>query len=623
MDAFYRSLILGDSGIRQWAHEIVEYVGERLGDEYADPEELHEAIDQPMLFVQEMQEGDDRLYDSFVHCLSLIEKETRGDSDPIARKLLLRRQPFVRRLKVFDEISMGALKHSIRGVAKRFHVHPPSDDDLKFQYPDIVRGASMVRGYIDALRDMALRKGLRNYLEEADEELEKIAENLEAYDSADARRRIWEVEWMAAGATALLNLDEVVFARRAREIADGLDQLRNSVPEARMSEVISLIKAIRACLDGGAIDGRVRDMVVEAHIITADLLFGDEHRLHGGKAVVVKPRFDDVSSFAFAFIEMGNPHEAVRLINRITRNSALAGAALLDASYRYRLRHTSSPLLEVIPPILKRAQLVRVKPGRANGEGIPADFDLGDADFLREFPGYIDEWRPIHLEFGGGWTPVGLKMASGLDDSWFISIDPNPKPVLDKFGYKGEFPRNFVPLVGRAEDVAPFAALGSFAEDVVMVSPPAANLNSMLLSALLAVKPGGAISIYLNADQASDVGWVEEAGLDIVEMLLDSDDPTLPDSDCLTKYGAVRYLRVSVGDLEIDGGNAPGRRGKGFEGIARLGDVNGENGGNSDIDVVDRTMIQESDADKIAEGQSMNAVLAAATMAGFGALKKI
>jgi len=620
MDDFYRNLILGDPKIRQWAHEIVDLVGSRLDDEYADPEEVHEAIDQPMLFVREMHEDDDRLHATFMHCLSLVERESRDFSDPVTRKLLLRRQPFVRRLKIFDEMSVGALKHSIDNDSRRFHIHPPSDEDLEFQYPNIERSVSMVRGYVEALTDAALSKGLRNYLADVDEELEDIVSDPEAFEPTDLRRRIWEVEWMAAGATALLNLEERVFSRRAREVVDGLALLRKSVAAHRQAEVDSLIKAIRACLDGGAIDGRVRDMVVEAHIITADLLFGDEHRLHGGKEVRVKPNFEEVSSFAFAFIEMGDPQEAVSLIRKIAKDNALAGAALLDASYRYRLRHTSSPLLQVIPPVLKRAQLISVIPEEFKGGGVSENVDLGEADFLKEFPKYLEGGRPIHLEFGGGWTPISWELADDMFDDLYISIDPNPEPVTKNFLYEGDLPKNFVPLVGFAEDLAPFAALGSFAENVQMISPPAMGLNSMILSALLAVKPGGIVSVYLNADQASDVGWIEEAGFDIVETLLKSDDPTLPESDCLKKYKGVRHLRISVGDLEIAGDNAPGRRGKGFEGIARLSDGDGANG---DVDAVDRSKVHDLGFDAIADRQSANAVLAAALLSGFGVLKKV
>jgi hypothetical protein len=168
--------------------------------------------------------------------------------------------------------------------------------------------------------------------------------------------------------------------------------------------------------------------------------------------------------------------------------------------------------------------------------------------------------------------------------------------------------------------VAPFAALGSFAESVQMVSPPAANLNSMILAALLAVKPKGVVSIYLNADQASDVGWVEEAGFDTVETLLESDDPTLPESDCLRKYDAVRHLRIKVTDLEIDGDNAPGRRGKRFEGIARIEDVDGAGG---DVEAHSHAAPRSSDLDSIAGRQSANAILASAMMSTFGVLKKV
>jgi hypothetical protein len=615
MDRFYQILfLLADPEVRQWAHEIVDMVGSQGGDEYADPEEVHEAIDNPMLFIEEIDEDDDRLHASFKHYLSLVELEKGKIPDAISRRLLLRTQPFERPLRIFDEHSVGALKLSIGGKARRFHVNSPSDEDLGFLFPDIARGASLVRGYIDALRDVAIGGEMREYLKDVDEELAGVVENAEAYDQQDARRRIWEVQWMAAGAKALLELPEQVFIRQSQEIADGLEAYMRDVPADAMHVASSLIKLIRAGIEGDATDGRFRDVVVEAHIVLADFLFGDEHRVQGGQEILVQPRFEDISSYAFALIEIGEPERAIAEVRKITRDSALAGAALLDASYRYRLRHSSLTLLRDLSPILKRTQLIRVSENA--GEARKKADDLGDLDFLKSFPRYLEEGTPIHLEFGGGWSPVSREMAWSRDDRLFISIDPNPEPVRSGFHYMGEFADNFVPLVGRAEDVAPFAALGSFAEGAYMISPPAASLNSMILSALLAVKPGRLVNVYLNAEQASDYGWLPHAGFDMVETLLESDDPTLPESDCLRKYSKVRHLRIKATDLEVDGDDSP--KGKGFRGIAREGES-----ANGDVEASDGSGISNADAvlDVAAHRQSTDAVLRTALLSGFGVLK--
>jgi hypothetical protein len=612
---------LGDTEVRRWAHELVDFVGQLGGDEYADPEEVHEAIDQPMLFVSEMREGDDRLYAAFMHYLSLIEGEGSDLSGAALRRLILQRQPFVGQLSLFDEHSVGALKLSIGGKARRFHVGSPSDEDLSHPFQDIDKGASLVRGYIDALREVALRKGLRKHLENVDQELAGIVDNPDAYDVVDARRRIWEIEWMAAGAVNLLQLPEQPFVRQVGEIIGGLDfYLKRGAADGE-GEISSLIKDIRACLEGNAIDGRVRDMAVEAQMVLSKLLFDDESRIRGGKQVVVQPSFEDISKFALAFIEMGHPLEAITLVRRITRDSALAGAALIDASYRYRLRHSSSPLLDRLSSILEGKQLIRVVPdseGDPAQKSISAKDDLGDADFLEAFPALLEEGKPIHLEFGGGWSPISWELADDFFDDLHISIDPNPEPVIKNFLYEGEFPKNFVPLVGRAEDVAPFAALGSFAEKVVMVSPPAASFNSMILSALLAVKPGGIVTVYLNAEQDSDYGWIPHAGFDMVETLLKPDDPTLPESDCLRKYSRVRHLRIKATDLEVDGDAPPKGSRKGFRGIAREGES-----ANGDVEALDGTEISDAEmiSDVAAGRQSTDAVLRTALLSGFGVLK--
>jgi hypothetical protein len=622
MDSFYQILfLLADPEVRQWAHEIVDMVGSQGGDEYADPEEVHEAIDNPMLFIGEIEEDDDRLHATFKHYLSLVELEKGKISEAISRRLLLRKQPFERPLKIFDEHSVGALKLSIDGKARRFHVSSPSDEDLGFLFPDIARGASLVRGYIDALRDVAIGREMRDYLKDVDEELAGVVENAEAYDQQDVRRRIWEVQWMAAGAKALLELPEQVFLRQSQEIADGLEAYMRDVPADAMHVASSLIKLIRAGIEGDATDGRFRDVVVEAHIVLADFLFGDEHRVRGGEEILVQPRFEDISSYAFALIEIGEPERAIAEVRKITRDSMLAGAALLDASYRYRLRHSTSTLLRDLSPILKRTQLIRVSESPvegAAGEAKRVADDLGDLDFLKSFPRYLEGGTPIHLEFGGGWSPVSREMAWGRDDHRFISIDPNPEPVKNKFHYMGEFAENFVPLVGRAEDIAPFAALGSFAEGVYMISPPAASLNSMILSALLAVKPGRFVNIYLNAEQDSDYGWIAEAGFDKVEIVLDRDDPTLPESECFKRYSGVKHLRIRVTDLEVGGDDSPKGRGKGFNGIVREGD-----GSKGDVEASAGPDISDAEtvSDIAAQRQSTDAVMCTALVAGFGVLK--
>ncbi|MFH1830971.1 MAG: hypothetical protein ABH871_09395 [Pseudomonadota bacterium] len=127
---------------------------------------------------------------------------------------------------------------------------------------------------------------------------------------------------------------------------------------------------------------------------------------------------------------------------------------------------------------------------------------------------------PIHIELGGGGVPYGLRLAEEMPRARVISIDPMPKqlapPLLrtvqryvnhfqqDNYRKyhlmnKGEIekPANFVELAGYAEWMALALAKKPVADSLAIVSPNPNILPSMLLSACLAVKPGGKILVCM------------------------------------------------------------------------------------------------------------------------------
>ncbi len=625
MNDFYHILLaLGDRTFREWAHEMVIMVGEPEGDDLADPEEIHEAIDDFKLFIEEMLEEDDRLRSTFMHYLSLVGEENRGFNDAVSRRLRRRSQPFVGPFNVFDDESVGALKLSISGKAERFNVQSPSDEDLeKYLIPDIERGANLMRRHIEALRGAALGGGVHDYLDRIDGELEAIASRGDR-DPAQDRRRIWEIEWMAAGAVELLNMSDEGFIRHSREKADALESWLASMPERDSHAVSTLVTDIRTCLDGDAIGGRLRDMVVEAHVVLAELCFSEEQRSRALETVDFQHTFDGISKFVYECMMVGAPETAVSIVRQIKGDSALASSALLDASYRYRLRNSGSTLLDVITPVLRRTR-IGVSPDANGKDSYPPptsllDDRLIDAMLTLRLPELIGQEMPLFLEFGGGWTPYGLDVAVENSNHIVLSIDPDYEPVKKRFNLEGEMPPNFVPLIGRAEDTAPFAAEAAFANGAVMVSPPAESLNSMILSALLAVKPGRYVNVYTDAFLKSDLGWIEQAGFDIVEDVLRPDDPTLPTGDRLSKYQGVRHIRISVNDLEVDGANAPGSRCyklKGLHGISPLG-------GRSKVMGIRKKAPVATDAAPMlasANGIGVASIMSAGLVAGMGGLR--
>ena len=584
-DLFYK-IVLGlvDPEFKAWAREIVDMVGYPDEAGGVHPEDVHEAIENPTIFMAEIERGESALQDAFIGYLSKVERESQQLGDAVARRFDLRSRSFVGRLNLFNDSAVSALKMHLHGKANRFRIYMPSDEDLaRFYVPDIAEGAHLVRSYISALRDAALGKGLREFLDDVDEEFEQFelykekldpegpepeAPDSEDLGSAGIRRRIWEMEWMFAGAFALLRMSKEGFRRQSGEIADGLEARLGEVPADSMHVASSHIKIMRACLAAGATDGRLRDVAVEAHIVLADLMFTSEYRERGNEPVTFESDFEDISSFAYGIIDGGIPEIAMAAVMRVTKDARMAGAALLDAAFRYRFRDSTSPFLQTIAPILKRTQMMDVSSSKGE-EGGESASGMNQHTFSMRFPEILRRGVPIQLEFGGGWSPYSWELAHGRPRELFISIDSDEEPVKENFHYMGDLPENFMQLVGRAEDVAPFAASAPFAEGAMMVAPPSTHLNAMFLSALLAVKPGGFVNVYMDIGISNDLDWLADTGFDVVETRLASDDPTLPPSERFAKYEGVRHVRVTVGDLDGDGTDPSDGKGGGFRGVMR------------------------------------------------------
>jgi len=438
-------------------------------------------------------------------------------------------------------------------------------------------GAILVRKHIEALRDAALSKGLRQYLDGIDEEFEGMLDGVDESDVLGTKRRIWEVEWMVGGALELLHMPKEGFRRQGGMIADGLEVALREVSADDMQKVSELVKTIRACLEADAIEGPPRDIAVEAHIVLSDILFSRERDEQEEDQSTNEASFREMTSAAYELIREGYPEVAVEAAGDMTENAPLAGAALLDAAFRHRLRDSSSSFLADIAPVLKRTRITAVA---AKGSGAMHEF--GEHLMAKKFPKAISEGAPVHLEFGGGLESYGLERADDrVADRW-ISIDPDVEAMRIYLETADELPKNFVPVTGRAEESAPFAANEPFAEDAVMVAPSRNGLDAMILSALLAVKPGGFVNVYMDAEIKNDLKWLEKTGFLVRDERISPGDPTLPPSGRLEGYSEVRHVRVAVGGLKGDGTD-PTRSGRGdFDGAMRAMDASGpaaESGG--------------------------------------------
>jgi hypothetical protein len=208
----------------------------------------------------------------------------------------------------------------------------------------------------------------------------------------------------------------------------------------------------------------------------------------------VDPIYNNAVRLAEINLKSGNPSEAVRAINSLGLPPTYRGAVMLEASYRHRFGGDNPTFLNKIrPAIIQTLLMDKIVTGDELGllkDAVPIEGRLKH---------YIDvargKGRAIHLEFGGGRAPGGLMTAYEKPDAISISIDPTAQSIDHDRLYFVPTP-NFVFMRGRAEEAALLAADGPYADGVLLVAPQPFNLNSLLLSALLTVKPGGQIDIY-------------------------------------------------------------------------------------------------------------------------------
>jgi hypothetical protein len=145
-----------------------------------------------------------------------------------------------------------------------------------------------------------------------------------------------------------------------------------------------------------------------------------------------------------------------------------------------------------------------------------------------------------------------------------FSVDPSGCPVAEEATSGiGSVPENFVRFAGRAERIVPYLFKKPLFESVLMVAPPSYGWVPMMLSALLAVRPGGAVRIFKFAS-SFDFDFLGRAGFDVVEQHMEGGHPLIPSSDYLRPGVPVDFVKITAPQRgrapEAGGGEGGGSR---------------------------------------------------------------
>lgn len=577
-DSLFSVLFIIDAPeIRRWGHEVVQEA-ERC--RIAPPEELaelHQAIDDPILF---LSRDSGQLRDRFWSAYDAVS----GD----AGRLLLSSQPFAPHLSLFIDDPRSIIDQGRRRRNERPHRPPPAAFDLARDfYPNVAHSAEVMKERVDELRRLVVGEELVAYLDGLLVELDGLKRH--GGSPQRVRERLWEIDGVVGGATTLVVAPEAGVHERIIELIDGLSVEMVELPPEKAGPLAALRTVLNRYLVSGVLDEVARGFAAEAHIVLSELRFErsphrrgevearpptleEVERCFGAKAPeaaqasgpqAARVSFEDLSDLAYAIMAGMAPARAIALLQKVDAEEEITGAAMLDAAFRHRLGEDSEPYRQTYAPLVRRILMRKIgsqrKAARQRLEG------EGLAERLEPL---IDERRGVMLEFGGGTAPYGALLAARMPASAVVSLDPEFRPSASDMPVEPE-PNNFLRIQARAEGVAPFAARDAFAFGAVMVAPPQSGILEMVLSALLAVREGGDIEIFHGLKQGvSYLEALRAAGIDFSEKILPSDDPELPPSASLQTEQGVRRVLIRAPRLTPPAGRIGGAEGLKLKGLA-------------------------------------------------------
>ncbi len=578
-DSLFSVLFIIDAPeIRRWGHEVVREAERRRIAPAGELGSLHEAIDDPILFLSRESEP---LRDRFWSAYDAVS----GD----AAHLLLSAQSFAPHLSLFVEDPRSIIDQGRRRRSSHPHRPPPPELDLaRSYYPDIAQSAEAVKDRVDELRRLVVGEELGAYLDGLLVELHGL--KARATDLRSARERLWEIEGIVGGATTLAVAPEAGVQERIVELLDELSVEMVELPPEKAGPLAALRTVLNRYLVSGVLDEVARGFAAEAHIVLSELRFERSPHRRGeaerrpptvqelerrfGAEVSSAPAapdpsesrvsFEELSDLAYAIMAGMAPARAVELLQKVDAEEEITGAAMLDAAFRHRLGAESEPYRQTFAPLVRRVLMRQIGRGRAAAR--PPLEARGLAEQLEPL---IAGGKSLMLEFGGGATPYGALLAARMPAASVVSLDPEfRQPPEGSLPAEPE-PVNFLRVQARAEGIAPFAARDAFALGAVMVAPPQSGILEMVLSALLAVREGGSIEIFHGMRQGvSYLEALRAAHIAFSEQILAADDPGLPPSASLQAEQGVRRVQIRVPQLTPPAGRMGGEKRLELKGLA-------------------------------------------------------
>ncbi len=224
--------------------------------------------------------------------------------------------------------------------------------------------------------------------------------------------------------------------------------------------------------------------------------------------------FDDAAELVGLHLHTETPEHITPLLEGFALPKNYERAILLSGAYAFRVGAESDLYRTLFYPAIVRpiiSYLPRPEPLAFEDALVPPV----EAIFPTLLATAEREGREIHLEFGGFMTPDGIRIANEQPELLVASIDPTASTIVKELIPATAQYENFIHLRGDAERIAPWAALNPFASSASIVAPSPATLDGLMLSALLAVRPGGTITIFSLERESMDIPFLHRLNLPV------------------------------------------------------------------------------------------------------------
>lgn len=550
-----RLMASGDPAVKAWGHELVEAARKR--GVILDPvteETLHQAIEAPSLF-EAPQDGP--------LLQKLLGRSYRAviDDRSTSRRFRLTSQPafqetFSRVLAEHAESAEGPVLDPGLPLPTLFREleHKKREDVIRAATGQMAR-AEAVR---QTVRDAWLREQALSLFNAAD----AVVRTRPGSDAAvQAPHELQRIEEYLSLAERMIQGSRFLLAHQSGEALRDVGMLREVIASSDRECLTTIAERLQAMLASREINSEFMELTLQArwrmlgiHAPFARFaLEGNEspsdaatrisRGLHASGRV---PDVEELALISGLLVMAGKPRMAVVALNEFQVHPLMRGSALLLSAWRDRLGREDPRYRDAIEPeILVSAVGVWRSPAAMRYVANPDRLAQPMVQVLSPLLQMArEQGRPVHLEFGAGTLPQGIRIAQQDPESLVLSIEGEVKPIQWKLLGTTEAPPNFHLLEGWSEWLAPHAT-EPFAESAVMVAPSPLSIRPMLLSALLAVKPGGRIDFFQPVHEEAPLSLLYGANIGFEQTLLDPRGAFIPQSLYLRDY-QVRLTRVIV-----------------------------------------------------------------------------